>query len=82
MTQTFAERLRMMRAKAGLSQRELEELTGINFRDISKIEQGVFLPTPELERRLRQALDWNPELDQALDQLLPDGPNLAREELP
>ena len=81
MNQTFADRLRMMRARAGLSQRELEERTGINFRDISKIEQGVFLPTPELERRLRRALDWTSELDRALDQIVPDA-IVSREERP
>ena len=72
MTPTFAERLRLMRAKAGLSQRDLEELTGINFRDISKIEQGIFLPTPNIERRLREALNWTPEVDEALDRIVPE----------
>ena len=65
----FGDRLRTMRTRANLSQRDLEERTGINFRDISKIEQGVFLPTPDIERRIRDALNWTPEVDAALDAL-------------
>ena len=44
------------RAKAGLSQKELSELTGINQSDISKIERGVANPSIATLERIATAL--------------------------
>ena len=44
------------RAKAGLSQKELSELTGINQSDISKIERGVANPSVATLERIASAL--------------------------
>ena len=44
------------RAKAGLSQKELSELTGIDQSDISKIERGVANPSVATLERIASAL--------------------------
>ncbi len=44
------------RAKAGLSQKELSELTGIDQSDISKIERGVANPSVATLERIAAAL--------------------------
>lgn len=44
------------RAKAGLSQKELSELTGIDQSDISKIERGVANPSVSTLERIAAAL--------------------------
>ena len=45
------------RAKKGISQKELSDLTGIDQSDISKIERGVANPSVGTLRRLADALD-------------------------
>lgn len=45
------------RAKAGISQKELAELTGIDQSDISKIERGVANPSVNTLNRIAVALD-------------------------
>ena len=45
------------RAKKGISQKELSDLTGIDQSDISKIERGVANPSVGTLRRLAEALD-------------------------
>lgn len=44
----FPERLRELRKKAGLSQRDLAERVGIDFTYLSKIENGIVGPPREL----------------------------------
>ena len=44
------------RAKKGLSQKELSELTGIDQSDISKIERGVANPSASTLNRIAEAL--------------------------
>lgn len=44
------------RAKAGLSQKQLAELTGIDQSDISKIERGVANPSINTLNRIAEAL--------------------------
>ena len=45
------------RAKKGLSQKELSELSGIDQSDISKIERGIANPSVNTLNRLAEALD-------------------------
>lgn len=45
------------RARAGISQKELSELTGIDQSDISKIERGVANPSINTLNRIAKALD-------------------------
>ena len=45
------------RARKGLSQKELSELTGIDQSDISKIERGMANPSVSTLNRIAQALD-------------------------
>jgi len=45
------------RAKKGMSQNELSELTGIDQSDISKIERGIANPSVGTLNRIAQALD-------------------------
>jgi transcriptional regulator with XRE-family HTH domain len=53
----FGERLRMLREKAGLSQRELARLAGIEAMQISRYERGVGYPAVETLIAIAQALD-------------------------
>jgi ribosome-binding protein aMBF1 (putative translation factor) len=45
------------RAKKGLSQKELAEVTGIDQSDLSKIERGVANPSVGTLKRIADALD-------------------------
>ena len=45
------------RAKKGLSQKELSDLTGIDQSDLSKIERGIANPSVNTLNRIAQALD-------------------------
>lgn len=45
------------RARKGLSQKELSDLTGIDQSDISKIERGIANPSVNTLNRLAEALD-------------------------
>ena len=46
-----------LREKAGLTQVELAERTGISQADISRIERGATSPTAKTLQRLAEALD-------------------------
>lgn len=61
----FAERLRTMRAARDLTQEALAEAAMTSATFISHLETGKMLPTPELERRLREALRWGEDEDKA-----------------
>ena len=45
------------RARKGLSQKELSELTGIDQSDLSKIERGIANPSVNTLNRIAQALE-------------------------
>ena len=45
------------RARKGLSQKELSDLTGIDQSDLSKIERGIANPSVNTLNRIAQALD-------------------------
>ncbi len=68
----FGARLRMLRVGAGLSQRELAAMVDLSASEISKLENGVYRPGIDIERRIRQALNWTPEVDEALDRIIPE----------
>lgn len=68
----FGARLRMLRAGAALSQRELAAMVDLSASEISKLENGVYRPGTDIERRLREALNWTAEVDEALDRIVPE----------
>lgn len=47
---------KLLRIAAGLTQKQVAELLGIDKSYISKIEHNVVLPTKEIERRLKDIL--------------------------
>ncbi len=49
-------RLKEARAKLGMTQAELAELTGVTRKSINTIENGVYVPTTVLTLRLARAL--------------------------
>ena len=53
---TAGEEVQRVRAEAGLSQKELADLTGIDQSDISKIERGASNPTLGTLERIANAL--------------------------
>ena len=61
----FATQLRVMRAARGLSQRELAIAADIPEYSITWIESGRMLPTQEYEARIRAALNWPADADEA-----------------
>lgn len=61
----FAAQLRLMRAVRGMSQKELGEHAGIPSYTIPWIETGRLVPTKEYETRIREALHWPDNADQA-----------------
>jgi len=69
---TFAERLRLRRAAAGLTQRELATASGMKQPLIAAIESGARQPTPSARAALEGALQIRPSqvLRVARDQVL------------
>ena len=55
----FARALSAARAKQGISQKQLAELTGIDQSDLSKIERGVSNPSVSTMDRIATALGGN-----------------------
>jgi len=56
----FADRLRLRRAAAGLTQRELAELAGVKQPLIAAIERGTRQPTDSVRQALEAALQVRP----------------------
>ena len=54
-------KLRALRERRFLSQRDLEELSGVSHVTISRIEQGYRKPWPRTARKLAAALGVQPE---------------------
>ena len=48
---------RDLRTESGLTLRQLEELSGINRGELSRIERGRTCPTPDQARTMLQALN-------------------------
>jgi transcriptional regulator with XRE-family HTH domain len=61
----FSTKLRVMRAMRGMSQLELSKATGIPNTYLSDFETGKTLPTPDVETRIREALDWGADTEKA-----------------
>lgn len=60
MSSSFGERLRVARAKAGLTQGELADKVGIDYSEISKAENGhriSFISQLKLDRELGLGID-------------------------
>lgn len=54
---SFAERLKKLRKKKGLSQNELAEAIGVHFTQVSRYERGETKPNAEAMTKLARALD-------------------------
>lgn len=57
---SFSERLRLRRAAAGLTQRELAELAGVKQPLIAAVERGTRQPTPAVREAIEAALRLRP----------------------
>jgi transcriptional regulator with XRE-family HTH domain len=66
------ERLRELRVKAGLSQRDLADLVGVGFPHISKVESGKERPSDDLLRSVALHLDVEVDELLILAERLPD----------
>lgn len=66
---TTANHIRTLRAYRRMSQAELAKRSGLSQGDISRIETGRLNPTEDEVTRIRQALNWSPELDMHLEAL-------------
>lgn len=67
---TYAAQLKTMRQARGLTQEELAAKTGIPNTYISVMETGKIIPAGEWEAKLREALQWTPDTDALLGELL------------
>ena len=63
----FAQNLRTMRTIRKLTQEQLADKAMTSQAFISHLETGKMLPTPDLEARLRKALDWGELEDRAFE---------------
>lgn len=63
--QKFGERIRELRKKAGMNQREVAERVGINFTYLSKIESGVMSP-PSEDKIIKLAKVLNADKDELI----------------
>lgn len=74
----LGERIKLYRVRYGMTQKELENRSGVSVRSISRLEQGVSVQTESLIRVLCAL-----KLDDNLDLLVPDqtkGPSYYLEE--
>lgn len=67
---TYAAQLKTMRQARGLTQEELSAKTGIPNTYLSMMETGRIIPAGEWEAKLREALQWTPDTDTLLGELL------------
>ena len=61
----FAKNLKTMRVIRGLTQAQLADKAFTSQAFVSHLETGKMLATPELELRLREALNWTELEDEA-----------------
>lgn len=66
---TPSERLRTLRTMRGLTQEELGRRAGIPNTQISLAESGKITFAGDWDARIREALNWTPEVDAQLDTL-------------
>ena len=64
---SFREDLKTMRTIRQLTQAQLADKAMTSQAFVSHIESGKMLPTPELEKRLRKALNWTELEDEAFE---------------
>lgn len=67
---TFAATLKLLRTLRRMSQIELARAAGVAPTCISYLETGKVLPGPDWERRLLDALGYQPEMEPMLAALL------------
>lgn len=61
----YGTKLRIMRTVRDMPQTEVEKAAGLPHTTLSHIERGRYLPSPDVEARIREALDWpEPPLDE------------------
>ena len=61
----FGKQVRTLRTVRGLSQEELAKLVGISRVYITGIENGTMTPNESIADRIRTALDWPANTDEA-----------------
>ena len=61
MTERLANRIKIEREKAELTQAALAELVGVSRKTINTVENGVFTPSATLAIKLAQALETSVE---------------------
>jgi len=62
---TFGQKLRMMRARVGMSQADLAVSTGIERRCIGFLEADRMIPSDEWVVRIKAALGWPEDSERA-----------------
>jgi len=62
---SFAAKLRLLRAMRGVSQQELADKVQMPIYAMSNLESGKLLPGPNLEARIKAALGWPENADEA-----------------
>jgi len=73
----YGTKVRVMRAARGISQIELGSKSGVANFMLSMIETGKFLPTPEMDGAIRDALCWTERDEAALEMLAEPQPEGA-----
>ena len=63
----FGTQMRILRRVRKMSQRDLGDLVGISRSYITGIELGIVNCTPEIEIRIRAAVNWPAQADEAFD---------------
>lgn len=71
---TLAQRMRQIRQLRNLTQEQLAEKTGIPNTYLSLMESGKVTPAGDWETRIREALNWTPDVDAKLDALHEENP--------
>jgi DNA-binding XRE family transcriptional regulator len=66
---TFGSKMKTLRLLRNMTQENLATKTGIANTYLSTFETDKMIPTGEWERKIREALNWTPEIDAQLDQL-------------
>ena len=65
----FGFRMRLMRAVRDMSQIELSVYAAVNRDYLRRAEAGELELNDDAKERIRQALDWTPEVDETLERL-------------
>jgi len=65
----FGDKMRTLRAQKKMTQAELAQRSGIPRGDISRIEKNRLMARAGEQKRIRKALGWTDEVDEALEQI-------------